>query len=594
MSVALPDGPPQPTILRGIGVSPGVVIGPAFVLTPEATLIADRPILPADVDREVGRLEDALIQTRTQLQQIQRDLARRDRRVDSSILDAHLMVLDDKTFIDEIVDGVRRELRTVDGLVRKVADRYADVLKSLDDEYLRERLVDIKDVSRRIIRNLTGSQAVSVADLARQHVVVAQDLAPSETAMFRREKVSGFATDYGSVTSHTAVMARALQIPAVVGLGDISRRVETGDEILVDGSKGLLIIHPTLAQLEEYGRRAEERRHFESGLRTTLKGEPAVTPDGRRLTLSANIEGLDEVDAVLEFGAEGIGLFRSEYLFLTRKDAMSEAEQAEVYTRVAERVAPASVIIRTLDLGGDKLTDELARHPEANPFLGCRSIRYSLKNPEGFKEQLRAILRASRGGNVKLMYPMISGVEEVLQANALLAEAKADLARAGVPFQQDIEVGVMIEIPSAALSADALAPHVRFFSLGTNDLVQYTLAVDRVNEAVAYLYQPTHPAVLRLIQETVAAGHRHGLWVGVCGEMAADPMLTPLLVGLGVDELSVAPGAVPLVKDAVRSVHYARSQELAALALTCTHAAEVREHCRALMREAAPDLIELA
>ena len=585
-----------PVVLQGIGVSPGVVVGPAFVMAPDDAFVAERRIQPSEIDREIGRLEAALIETRRQLQGIQKDLNKREILVDGRILDAHLMVLDDKAFIDEVVDVVRKKLRNVDSVVKEVADRYAAVLASLDDEYLRERTVDVKDVARRIIRNLSGSTpAVSVAELSRQHIIVAQDLAPSETALFRREKVIGFATDFGSVTSHTAVMARALAIPAVVGLGDISRRVEADAEILIDGNKGLLIIHPSAEQLDQYGRVAEERRSIERGLRENLKSEPAVTPDGKRITLSANVEGLDEIDAVAEYGAEGVGLFRSEYLHLAQdRQAVSEADQADVYTRVAERVAPAAVIIRTLDLGGDKVVTDLPSHREANPFLGCRSIRLSLQHPDTFKMQLRAILRASRVGNVKLMYPMISGVEEVIAANRLLEEAKRELEAQGVPFQKDIEVGVMIEIPSAALTADAIAAHVKFFSLGTNDLVQYTLAVDRINERVAYLYKPTHPAVLRLIQQTVEAGHRHGIWVGVCGEMAADPLMTPLLVGLGVDELSVAPSAVPLVKDAVRSIHYARMQELAKVALDCTLPEDVVGHCRRLMGEAAPELLALA
>lgn len=582
-----------PVVIHGLGVSPGVVIGPAFVMASEATFVSERSIQPAEVDREIGRLEKALIETRRQLQGIQQDLGKRRVLVDAGILDAHLMVLDDKAFIDEIVADLRKHLRNVDSVVRDVAERYAHLLGSLDDEYLRERVVDVKDVARRLIRNLAGANTTPVVDLARQHIVVAADLLPSETALFGREKVIGFATDYGSLTSHTAVMARALEIPAIVGLGDISRQVQNEDEILIDGNKGVLIIHPTEGQLEQYGRMAEERRTFAHGLRVNLRQEPAQTPDGHRITLSANVEGAEEVEAVKEYGAEGIGLFRSEYLYLARPQALSEAEQAEVYTRVAERMAPATVIIRTLDVGGDKFAEGLPSHKEANPFLGARSIRLSLQYPDVFKQQLRAILRASAIGNVKVMYPMISGVEEVIQANQLLEESKLELAALGVPFQRDMDVGVMIEIPSAALTADAIAPHVKFFSLGTNDLIQYTLAVDRINERVAYLYKPTHPAVLRLIRETTEAAHRHGIWVGLCGEMAADPVLAPLLVGLGVDELSVAPSAVPLVKDAVRSVHYARMQELSALALTCKTPDEVVGHCRKVIQEAAPVLLEL-
>jgi len=404
--------------------------------------------------------------------------------------------------------------------------------------------------------------------------------------------VTGFATDLGSPTSHTAVMARALEIPAIVALRDVSAKVSMGDEILVDGNKGVLIIHPTPKQLQEYGRVAETRRNIERGL-TSLKHEPAETKDGHRIVLSANTEGPEEVDAVMQYGAEGVGLFRSEYLYLSRHAAVSEEEQTEVYSSVASRLAPAPVIIRTLDIGGDKLMPQDQPAREANPFLGCRSIRLSLLNPDGFKSQLRAILRASAEGNVKVMYPMISNVTEVIRANALLEQAKKELSQHRVAFQKDIEVGAMIEIPAAALTADTIAPHVSFFSLGTNDLIQYTIAVDRVNERVAYLYEPTHPAVLKLIQETVEAGHRHGIWVGLCGEMAADPLMTPLLLGMGVDEFSVAPMAVPLIKDAVRSVRHTQAKNLAVKALSCQSAVEVLSLCRRLTRRVAPEILEL-
>jgi phosphoenolpyruvate-protein phosphotransferase (PTS system enzyme I) len=337
---------------------------------------------------------------------------------------------------------------------------------------------------------------------------------------------------------------------------------------------------------------AEARKNIERNL-TTLQHQPAETLDGRRIVLSANAEGLEEIPTILQHGAEGIGLFRSEYLYLSRDRVMDEDEQAEIYTEVATRLAPAPVIIRTLDIGGDKFLPDEQVQREANPFLGCRSIRLSLRYPDQFKAQLRAILKASAHGNVKIMYPMISNAGEVMRANELLEAAKQDLAAANVPYNKDIEVGVMIEIPGAALTADVIAEHVKFFSIGTNDLIQYTLAVDRVNERVAYLYEPTHPAVLKLIKMTIDGGHGRGIWVGVCGEMAADPLMTPLLLGMGVDELSMAPAAVPLVKDAVRSLSMTRCVELARTALACKTATEVVGHCRKLMSEVAPELLEL-
>lgn len=580
------------TILKGIGVSPGVVIGPAFIMAAEAMHIPVRQIQPGDVAAEIGRFEDALIATRREILQIQKDLTGRTRLADGSILDAHLMVLDDKAFVGEVVKQIRERLLNVEPVAKDVAERYAAILASVDDEYLRERVADVRDVSRRVLRNLAGARAFSPNDLPQRPVIVTEDLAPSETAAFRKENVAGFATDLGSSTSHSALMARALEIPAVVGLHDISRRVSPGDVILIDGNKGVLIIHPTEERLKEYGKVAKERLSITESLRA-LQDKPAETKDGHRIVLSANTEGLEDLDAIVQSGAEGIGLFRSEYLYLSGNRVVGEEEQAEAYSRIAAGLKPAPVIIRTLDLGGDKFMLEPNFHPESNPFLGCRSIRLSLMYPDHFKVQLRAILRASVHGNVRIMYPMISKADEVVRANELLEEAKNELAAQDVPFQRDIDVGVMIEIPCAALTAAIIAPHVKFFSIGTNDLIQYSLAVDRRNERVAYLYEPTHPAVLKLIHMTIEEGHRRGIWVGLCGEMAADPMLTPLLLGMGVDELSMAHTAVPLVKDAVRSVTIEEARNLAAVALACKCGAEVRIHCRKLMSDAAPELLQL-
>jgi len=577
---------------RGIGVSPGVVIGPVFVMASQAVTVVEQKLKPEQIDHEIARFEDALIATRGQLRSIQEDLGEQTGGRDASILDAHLLVLDDRAFVEEIIKKTRHDCCNVEVAVRDVAEGYAGMLAALKDDYLRERVADVRDVARRVIRNLMGDMDTALGSLTQKHIVVANDLAPSDTATLRKDVVSGFATDLGSPTSHTAVMARALEIPAVVALRDVTQRVRTGDIVLMDGNKGVLIVNPTPEELEEYGALAEARRSIERGL-TRLHDEPAETSDGHRIILSANIEHPDEIASVKQHGAEGVGLFRSEYLFIFRGAAVDEDEQAVAYTKLATQLHPDPVIIRTLDLGGDKFFRDGLGHDEANPFLGCRSIRLSLQYPKQFKSQMRAILRASSVGNVKIMYPMISSVDEVLQANELLEESKQELRDKGVPFQEDIEVGVMVEVPSAALAADALAEHVRFFSLGTNDLIQYTIAVDRVNERVAYLYEPTHPAVLKLIKMAVDAGHRKGIWVGVCGQMAADPVLAPLLVGMGVDELSVSPQAVPLVKDAVRSVSYEQSRQLAETVLECRSGTEALRHCREMVREAAPEVLEL-
>lgn len=580
-------------VLHGLGVSPGVVIGPAFVLVSEGDQVVERKIPRNRVEAEIGRFEDAIIETRRQLKQIQKDLETTARASDTSILDAHLMVLDDRVFLEEVIAEIKTKQRNAEAVVKTVSDKYAAVLASVGDAYLRERIVDVKDVASRVIRNLQGSSTSVLGTLNEKHIIVAQDLEPSETASLDKKWVMGFVTDHGSPTAHTAVLARALEIPAIVGLRSVTQVVVSGDELLMDGNRGIMVIHPSKKRLRDYGKVAEARESIRKEL-TELKDERAVTKDGRQIVLSANVEGADEVGAVGRYGAHGVGLFRSEYLFISRKRQVGEDEQTQVYQQIAARLAPAPVIIRTLDLGGDKyVPDGQARIEEANPFLGCRSIRRSLMYPDEFKSQMRAILKANKAGNVKIMYPMVSTVEELIKANVILQQAKDELIREGVDFQPDIDVGVMIEIPSAALSADSLAAHVDFFSIGTNDLVQYTFAVDRVNERVAYLYQPTHPSVLQLIKLAVEAGHRHKIWVGLCGEMAADPLVTPLLVGLGLDELSVNPSSVPLIKDAVRSITLTEARELATAALACTTSAEVLGLCREMTRKVAPELLEL-
>jgi phosphotransferase system enzyme I (PtsI) len=586
------DEDPKPQHLKGFGVSPGVVMGPAFVLFPDQVAVVERSIPEEAVPLEIERLEAALAQTRGQIKAIQQDLESKTSLGEASILDAHLMVLDDRAFLDEVMTEIRRDRVNAEAVVRNASERYASAIESVKDEYLRERGADVRDVARRIIRALVGHGDDVLAGMDARSILIAPDLPPSLTASLAPDRVLAIATDIGSATSHTAVMARSMEIPAVVGLKDASRRISPGDFLILDGDRGIVVVNPTPGDLEEFGRMAEERRSIREGL-VGLHDMPAETPDGRRVILSANIEGLHEVDAVLEYGAEGIGLFRSEYLFLSRGTGMTEDEQFEIYCAVARRLAPSPVIIRTMDLGGDKFMPEGPLRKEANPFLGCRSIRMSLMFPEHFKVQLRAILRASAVGNVKVMYPMIANVAEVVQANALLEECKGDLARRGVPFSPALDVGVMIEIPAAALTAASLARHVNFFSIGTNDLVQYTLAVDRVNEQVGYLYEPTHPAVLKLMKMSIDAAHAAGIWVGICGEVAADPRVTPLLLGLGLDELSVAPAAVPVIKDVIRSLEYSRAKELAETALACSSGSEVLDLCRSMMASAAPELLRL-
>ncbi|HEX4640621.1 MAG TPA: phosphoenolpyruvate--protein phosphotransferase, partial [Chthoniobacterales bacterium] len=429
--------------------------------------------------------------------------------------------------------------------------------------YLRERALDIQDVARRVVRNLQGKAPKDFLGLTHPHILLAHNITPSDTATMNRQYVLGLATDLGSRTSHTAIMARSLNMPAVVGLHDASDKLESGREVLLDGYNGLLILDPTPETLWHYGE-LEHKRALVTEQLTGLRETKSTTRDGRHIVLSANIELPDDVEAAPRNGAEGIGLYRTEFLYLNRTTLPSEEEQYATYRKVAEEVAPHPLIIRTFDLGGDKLAGALDSDDELNPFLGHRAIRFSLERVDIFKAQVRAIVRASAVGNVKVMFPMISGLEELNRALAVFHDCKTELHKEGHSFDPKTEVGAMIEIPAAAMCAERLAREIDFFSIGTNDLIQYAIAVDRTNERVAHLYEPTHPAVVRLLKMVADAAHAHKIWVGVCGEMAGDLALTPLLIGLGMDELSVGASLVPRVKRAVQSLSHSECQKLVA------------------------------
>lgn len=579
-------------ILRGVGGSPGVVSASVYRVSTEETRCPDRVLKTDEILQEVERFKAAVEKTRQQITLIKKKVGRAIGQADATIFDVHMMVLDDSAFFGETIRRIEEDRMNAEAAVWAVTNRYGEVLSAMEDEYLRERAADIKDVTRRVLRNLTGEKTHALDGIRNKSIIVATDLSPSDTASLRRDMVLGFATDLGSSTSHTAIMARALGIPAVIGLGDVTRRLETDDEILMDGTEGVVILHPSEASLNKYNALARQRENIQTGL-AGLRDQPAETLDGHRVVLSANIELVDEVGEVRKVGAEGVGLFRSEYLYVASRELPTEEEQLAAYQGVASLLAPDPVIIRTVDLGGDKFASSLKMSAEINPFLGYRAIRFCLAQPAVFKTQLRAILRASAHGKVRIMYPMISNVGEVIRANAILEECKGELRNEGLAFDDGIEVGVMIEIPSAAITADIIAKHVSFFSIGTNDLVQYTLAVDRVNDRVAHLYEPTHPAVLRLMKMTIEAGHARGIWVGMCGQMAGDPLMTHLLLGLGIDELSMAPSALPAVKDMIRSVTLAQAKRLAETALREETAADVLKLCRELTARVAPEILEL-
>lgn len=564
----MPDelsAPPTSTVeerYKGTPVSPGIAIGPLLLLYADEHIIRKRRIRPEDVPGEIARFEEALLKTRQQIQAIRNQLASSIGEEDASIFDAHLLLLEDTSLIESVKEHLTSRLVNVDFAYEQVVRSFTRKMRELDDDYFRERAGDFLDVSRRVLRNLQGKVEVELHSLDTPAVVLAHDLSPSDTAGMDRKLVLGIATEAGSRTSHSAIMARSLSLPAVVGLKEVIGKLEPGVEVLLDGYEGLLIVSPTEQTKYEYGQREKQHHAVEvklDALRETLP----VTTDQRRIIVSANIEILDDLPAIKEHGAEGVGLLRTEYLFLNQTESPSEDQQTDMYRQMAQACHPHHIIIRTLDIGGDKKRPHLGIEEEVNPFLGYRGIRYSLGRPDIFRTQLRAICRASAEGNIRVMFPMVCDVSELKAARRMLDEVREELRQQGVPQAEKIEVGVMIEVPSAALSADILARHVDFFSIGSNDLIQYTLAVDRGNENVAAMYQPAHPAVLRLIQNVVEAAHRNNIWVGVCGEMAGDAVLVPVLIGLGVDELSASATSIPRIKRAIQALNYEEAKQLA-------------------------------
>jgi phosphotransferase system enzyme I (PtsI) len=532
------------------GVARGVVrlIGGAFEEP-------HRRIIPrAKIEGELECFHAAIRATHKELEDLIARLSEDDSRHSREILEMHTMVLDDSLITDQVEGAIREYRECAEYAYYRIVRKCMDSFQRIPDAYMRERALDIRDVAQRVLRHITGDKRAD-EPVDAPAVCIAHDLTPSETAQLDRSQVLGFAVELGSKTSHTAIVARSLNLPAVVRLHGVYEELYNGDEVLLDGDEGLLILNPTEETLARYEKREAAAEVREAALMAQCD-EPAITLDARRITVAANAEFVEELPNILECGAEGVGLFRTEFLYLENPDAPEE-KLIQVYSQVVQAVAPQLVVFRTLDLGGDKLDSLYAEEVEQNPFLGWRGIRVSLAKQDVFKRQLRAILRASQHGPVAIMYPMVSSVREVVEANRLLDECQAELEAQGELFTVKVLRGAMIEIPSAATIADLLAPHVDFFSIGTNDLVQYTLAVDRVNERVSDLYQPTHPAVLRLIKMVVEAAHRHDVWVGMCGEMAGDVAVTPLLVGLGLDELSAASSQVAKVKHAIRKLNAA-------------------------------------
>ena len=560
-------------VLRGIGVSPGVAIGPAYLLFTGNIKIVRRVLKSGEIDQELRRLHRALGETIEELKSIKEHIP--ESMVQPlSIIDAHILMLQDPGLIKETEEFIRRHSVNAEWALKKVYEKYHKVFASLKDPYLRERIHDLGHLIDRVILALQGLNNHN-AQLAEPAIIVARDLSPADTARLRPDTTQAFVTEVGSRTSHTAIVARSLGLPAVVAVAGIMDEVNPGDTLIVDGLSGEVIINPAPEVEAEFRQRrikCLERRAF----LFEQAGQPAVTLDGRRIAIRANLELVDEIPMVLEYGAEGIGLYRTEYLYVTQRNLPGEEELFSAYRQVVEGVFPQLVTIRTLDLGGDKFASHLELPEEINPALGLRAIRLCLKIPHLFKVQLRAILRASAFGKVRIMFPLVSGLGELLEAKRLLKEVMEELERENIPFDKEIPLGVMIEVPSAAAISDLLAQEVNFFSIGTNDLIQYALAIDRGNQQVAHLYEPLHPGILRIIRQIVEAGHKAGIEVAMCGEMAGDLLYIPLLVGLGLDELSTNPQTIPAVKIIIRALSYKKCRTLAQKALQSTNPQEIR------------------
>ena len=574
-------------VLRGIPASPGIKIGQAYLLGQEDYVILKRSVSEKQIPFEVSRFEDALINTRREILDLQNKVAEGMGTEHAEIFDAHLLVIEDRMLIEEVITRVKKEKLAIDYAFYQVLKRYADVFSKVEDEYLKERISDINDVGRRVLRHLLGKKGKGLEGISSSVIVVAHDLSPSDTATMHHKNVAGFITDIGGKTSHTAIMAKSIEIPAVVGLEIATSQIKDGNTVIIDGNSGLVIVNPRHETLNKYQRKKEKIKDL-SKVYPTLKDLPAVTLDGREVKLAANIELPEEIPLVQEHGVHSIGLYRTEFFYMNRRDLPSEEEQFKAYKYVAEAMKPHSVIIRTLDLGGDKFLSQLQIPHDMTPFLGWRAIRFCLARPDIFKAQLRAILRASMYGNLKIMYPMISGVEELKQANKLLEDSKKELRAKKLTYKDDIKVGVMIEVPSAALTCDILSKEAAFFSIGTNDLIQYSLAVDRTNEKVAYLYEPLHPAVLRLIKNIINAGHKAGIWVGMCGEMSGEPAFVLLLLGLGLDEFSMPASAVPRIKQIIRAVTTTQAEVIAQEALSLSEGKEVEKFAKEQLHKILP------
>jgi phosphotransferase system enzyme I (PtsI) len=577
--------PAQETILKGVAAAPGISIGPAYLYSKLIPHVVEKSITPDEVEGEITRLRNANARSEKELQKIHAFAEQKLGSQNARIFEAQIMMLADTILMGAIEKRIGKELKNAEFIVADEISKYKQVMLAAHDEYMRERARDVDDVMNRIIRNIQDQKLFSRLEGAS--IIVSESLAPSDTVIFSRNQVLGYATDLGGVTSHAAILARSLKIPAVVGLRSATKGIQTGDPIAIDGYAGLIIIHPSEETLQTLERKKERYREFEGRL-VNIAGLSAETVDHKQIELSANIEFAAEIEFARTQGSAGIGLFRTESQLIGRASYPTEEEQYTAYREVADGVYPNSVIFRTFDVGGDKISPDTEH--EANPFLGWRGIRVLLDRPALFLDQLRGILRASTRKNVRIMFPMVSTVQEIRRARELVATAKKELDARGLPYDPDIKVGIMIEVPSAAVLAEEMAAEADFLSIGTNDLIQYLLAVDRDNAAVAPLYQQFNPAVLRTIRHIIDAGHKKGVWVGMCGEMAGNPLATVLLVGLGIDELSVLPSVLPEIKKIILSIRYKEAKRVADKVLGMSTDQEIRDHLASIIKNKVPEI----
>lgn len=569
---------------KGINASPGIAIARAIVYVKQELTVVQQSI--DDVQAELDRFNAAVAKSKDQLNTLKEKTASEMSEEEAAIFDAHSMFLEDPEFVGAITQAVENDKINAEAATKAVVDQFYAMFDAMDDPYFKGRAADIQDVGDRLLRNLMGIEIMDISHLDEDAVIVAEDLAPSDTATMDKVHVKGFATDVGSRTSHTAIMARSLEIPAILGLQDITKTVKTGEIIIVDGSTGEAIVDPTDEELAEY---KEKQKAFEAYMAelAELKDQDAETTDGHKVKVVANIGSPKDVEGVVRNGGKGVGLYRSEFLYMNSDEMPTEDKQFAAYKTVIEQFKDGEgVIIRTLDIGGDKKLPYLPLEEEMNPFLGLRAIRLCLSKPDMFKTQLRAILRASAFGKTRVMFPMIGNVGEVRQAKAILKECMQELDAEGVDYDHDLEIGIMVEIPSAAITADIIADEVDFFSIGTNDLCQYTLAVDRMNQNVSYLYDPLHPAILRLVKNVITQSHnKPGKFTGMCGEMAGDPVAALILLGLGLDEFSMSASSIPQVKKIIRSVSFEQAKAVADKAMTMQTGAEIRQYVQDTLKE---------